>query len=374
MMTYRHGIDNLSSVDALLQGKRLGLITNPTGLSSDFRSDIEILHERYDLCRLYAPEHGVRGDKQAGAHVGDEVDEATGVPVISMFGHDGKMALDGIDCVLYDIQDVGLRFYTYIYVLEKAMRACAEAKIPLVVLDRADPLGLSVVRGTMIDSRFDSGVGGCGLPSRYGMTSAEFARYINGEYHIGCELYASPCMGLTRGMLFPDTGTPWVQPSPNIPTFDSAVCYEGTVYFEGTNVSEGRGTTRPFEMIGAPWMKNDVVAEALRAEHFPGVLIRPVYFTPTFSKYAGELCRGVQLHVTDPAAYDGFTVGLFLLQTIRELHPDDFRFLGEKTFFIDHLAGNDLIRRGLYDAEQKKRDAEALTLFERRTEKYHLYS
>ena len=372
---YRHGIDSGSVYAPLLRGKRLGLITNPTGLTSDFTPTIDLLHRDYRLTRLFAPEHGVRGDRQAGVPVADTVDDVTGVPVQTMFGANAAMDLTDIDAVVYDIQDIGLRFYTYIYVLADAMRCCAAGHVPLIVMDRADPLGPDTVRGTVLDARFSSGVGNYGLPTRYGLTVGEYARYLNGEYKLGCDLTVIPCEGLTRGMQFPDLGLPWVQQSPNMPTYETALAYEGTCLIEGTNVSEGRGTTKPFEMIGAPWLDNGALVRRMQSHGFRGVYFRTVFFEPVFGKYAGSLCRGIQLHVTEPQTFDGFSVGVALIRELRSLHTDEFAFPGKDgRYFFDLLFGNDLLRRDLYDDGAERVERERLARFCETAEKYRIYS
>ena len=285
----------------VLKGKRVGLITNPTGVDCQLKSTVDILFEapQVNLVALYGPEHGVRGDIPAGQKVENQVDAKTGLKVHSLYGKTRKPTpamLQDVDVLVYDIQDIGVRFFSYTYTMAAAMKACAQANIPFVVLDRYNPLGLLRVEGCLIDQRFDSEEGGVSLPARHAMTIGELARYINGEYHYGCDLVVVKCEGLQREMDYRDCNTPWIMPSPNCATYETIICYIGTVLFEGTNVSEGRGTVRPFELIGAPWLRNEEVVQEMERKALPGVRFRAAYFRPTFSKYQGQLCKGLQLH------------------------------------------------------------------------------
>ena len=370
-MNYLHGVDHIADLDGQLRGRRLGLITNPTGVTSGLVPTIEALRERYELVRLYAPEHGVRGALQAGAKVTNGVDPLSGLPVVSLFGeHEADFApFEGVDCVLFDIQDIGARFYTYLYTLSDAMKLCARAKVPLIVLDRYNPLGLSRAEGTLLREEFSSGVGRYELPARHAMTIGEFGRYVNAEKQIGCELQVLPCLGLSRRMDVRQVRVPWVMPSPNIPTWESALVYIGTCLFEGTNLSEGRGTTRPFELIGAPWLRADEVTARMNRLELPGARFRTACFTPTFSKHAGQLCAAVQVHVLDPDAFEPFRCGLTLLQTIRETH-DELELLP----FIDLLAGTDRLRAPDFEPERfLAEEAERIRRFEERIAPYRLY-
>ena len=370
-MAYKHGVERRDLLNRHLRG-RIGLITNPSGVDRDLRATVDLLNETSDLCALYAPEHGVRGDIQAGAHVGHDTDRKTGLPVYSTYGNKDENPADkyrGIDTLVFDIQDVGARFYTYMYTMTEAMEACAKLDKRVVVLDRYNPLGLCRMEGTLLDERFSSFVGKYTLASRYGMTIGEFARYANAEKGIGCDLTVIPCEGLDRRADFRTLSVPWVLPSPNLPTYESALVYIGTVLFEGTNVSEGRGTTRPFELIGAPFIDGDALVDTMRHMNLPGVKFRSACFTPTFSKFAGERCFGVQIHVTDADAYEPFRTGLLLLDTIRKTcEPFELRPM------IDLLLGTDALRRDGFDAEafiadeQKKVEA-----FRASVEKYFLY-
>lgn len=325
-----NGVENIDKYSYIFKGKRLGLITNPTGVDKNLKSTIDILHDNYDLVALFSPEHGVRGDIQAGIKVGDYIDEATGIPVYSLYGDKKKIPrelLDKIDLLVFDIQDVGARFYTYLYTLTYAMEACKECNKNIVVLDRINPLGGEIVQGNILQKGFESFIGKYSIPTRYGLTIGEFALYINAKFNINSDIDIIPCSGWNRDLYYDETDLVWIQPSPNMPTIDTAFVYTGTCVFEGTNVSEGRGTTRPFELIGAPWMDNKKIVNIMNSKNYEGVMFREAYFNPSFSKYSNELCKGIQIHVTDRTKCNPFEFGLDLLLQIKNLHNDKFEFL-----------------------------------------------
>ena len=385
-MSYLHGAERYDLLAKELSGKRLGLITNPSGVSQQLYATVDYLYDNSKLTALFSAEHGVRGDAQAGEKVDTYIDAKTSLPVYSMYGKQKTSlseALESVDCLVYDIQDVGLRFYTYIYTLAEAMTAAAAKGIPVVVLDRYDPLGLTRVEGTLLDDAFSSGVGKFSLPSRYGLTVGEFARYVNTEYYIGCDLRVIPCADLSREDDAFSLSLPWVLPSPNLPTIESTICYIGTVLFEGTDLSEGRGTTKPFELIGAPWLRADELVSHFNSKGIDGAILRPAYFTPSFSKHSGELCHGFQIHITDRKHFDPFSLGLYLVEYIRNTHPE-FSFRGESALtaeakdqklFIDLLLGTDEFRKGTLSADQLiSTHAQKVATFKKNSEKYWLYS
>ena len=350
------GIDNLASVHAILQGKRIGLMTNPTGVDHLFRSTIDILHETYGLSALFGCEHGVRGDAQAGSHVSSAPDPDTGVMVYSLFGGSFRMSdemLDAFDVFVYDMQDVGARFYTYLYSLSYAMEACARTGKTVIVLDRPNPLGCEAVQGTLLDETFHSFVGEYAIPTRYGLTPGEYALWVRNHLHLDLDLHVAPMLGYRRSMRYADTGLSFVPPSPNCATLHAADLYTGTCIFEGANISEGRGTVLPFEYIGAPYIDAARLEKRMNDLHLPGVMFRRAFFTPMFSKYAHEQCRGVQIHLTDPRVASPFAIGIHLMEAIRDLHPADFRYLGhpdQSVFSLDHLLGTQDFRLGRMDA------------------------
>lgn len=339
-----------------LKGKRIGLVTNMTGVDRALRSDIDLLAARRDvqLVALFGPEHGVRGDVQAGGHVDSSRDAATGLPVHSLYGEHREPTpemLRGIDLLLFDIQDVGARFYTYPYTLANVMRAARRDGIPVWVLDRPNPVGGLKVEGPVLEPAQSSFIGMFPIPVRHGMTIGELARLFNGEFGIGADLTVVPMRGWRRGDAEPGGAMPWVPPSPNMPTRDTALVYLGTALLEGTNVSEGRGTTRPFETIGAPFVDARRLADALNALELPGVRFRPTSFTPSFSKHEGKACGGVQVHVTDREAFLPFRTGLAVVKALHDLYPDAFRFQsdapGATPGFFDKLAGNTWLRQAI---------------------------
>ena len=328
----------------LLRGRRVGLVTNATGLDSELRSDVDrfAAHPDFTLVALFGPEHGVRGDVQAGDHVASARDAATGLPVHSLYGEHREPTpamLDGIDVLVFDIQDVGTRFYTYPYTLAGVMRAAKRAGIPVVVADRPDPLGGVRVEGPVLDPALASFVGQFPIPIRHGMTLGELATLFNTAFGIGADLHVVAMQGWRRGDEPLRGALPWVPPSPNMPTPDTALVYPGMGLLEGTNVSEGRGTTRPFETVGAPWVDAPALAARLNAMGLPGVRFRPTWFTPTFSKHAGQACAGVQLHVTDRNTFRPVRTGLAVLKALHDQHPKDFAFLSGEPPFFDRLAG-----------------------------------
>lgn len=360
----RNGADRDGILKKELRGQRVGLITNPTGVTKRFFSTADRLFEEGLLSCLFAPEHGVRGDRQAGEMVESYTDPASGLPVFSLYGgshHLSDEALEMIDTVVFDIQDVGARFYTYIYTLSYALEDCAAKGKRLVVLDRVNPLG-GTVEGSVLDPAFSSFVGRYPIATRHGLTVGEFARYINKREKLGAELTVIEVEGWERGCLFDGTDLSFIPPSPNLPTADSCLCYIGTCPLEGTNLSEGRGTTRPFELLGAPWLDGAALAREINAAGLPGVTLRPCCFTPTFSKHAGSLCSGVQLHVTDRGAFRPFETGLRILAFIREACPE-FELLPPDqngVYFIDRLFGDSFFSSGgtdigRYLAEQEIR-------------------
>ena len=377
--TVKSGIDRVELLYPLLQGKKVGLITNPTGMNKEFASTIDVLYGMGVLACLFSPEHGVRGEHQAGAKVSFYTDEKTGVPVHSTYGgsvHIPREVLDSLDLLVYDIQDVGARYYTYVYTLSYAMEDCAAAGKPLVILDRVNPVGGNM-EGTILERPFSSFVGRYPIPSRYGLTVGEFARYINETESIGCDLTVIPLEGWTRDTFFDETDLPWVAPSPNIPTVESAFAYLCTCLFEGTNLSEGRGTTHPFEWIGAPWLKAAELAESFNAKNLPGVKLRECHFTPTFSKHKDTLCHGVQVHITDRRVFRPFETGLRLLWEIKRTHKE-FAFLqpwkeGEPAF-IDLLLGTDALRQEGFDLPAfLKQQEDKVKIFETAVKPYLLY-
>jgi uncharacterized protein YbbC (DUF1343 family) len=353
-VTVRNGVEVLlENPSEFIGDAKVGLITNPTGVTLGLYSTLDAFHEHpgIDLTAVFGPEHGARGDVQDALPVESRVDEATGLPVYSLYGEVRRPTaemLEGVDLLVFDIQDVGARFYTYVSTLTHALEAAEEHGRGIVVLDRPNPINGIAVGGNIPEPGFESFVGLHRVPIRHGLTIGEFALMANEG--IGAELRVVPMEGWSRGMWFDETGLPWVQPSPNIPTIETATVYPGTCLFEGVNVSEGRGTTRPFECIGAPWIDARGWSLALNVLGLDGVVFRPCHFTPTFDKYRGELCGGVQLHVTDWDAFRPVEAGLHMLATCIDLWPEELRWrttAESERLHFDLLAGTDKIRNAL---------------------------
>jgi uncharacterized protein YbbC (DUF1343 family) len=365
-------------------GKRVGLITNHTGVDRAFRGAIDLLHasDRLDLVALFGPEHGVRGDAQAGDHVGESIDQRTGLPAYSLYGDTrwptGDM-LDGLDALVFDIQDAGVRFYTYLSTMIHVQEAAASNGIAFVVLDRPNPINGNRIEGNLVDADFQSFVGCHPIPIRHGMTFGELARMFAAERGWP-EPLVMAMQGWRRAQWFDETGLPWVAPSPNLPTLDAAMLYPGTCLIEGTNLSEGRGTTRPFELVGAPWVDPFALAAELDRRHLPGVAFRPTWFTPMFSKHANASCGGVQVHIIDRDAMQAVAVGMHLLEALRKLHPGIFEWRQNVPgrYFIDLLLGSDQPRQRLDAGELVKlvlADWEDdIRAFEARRQPFLLYS
>ncbi len=343
----------------LIEGKRVGLITNPTGVDQNLNSIVDRLHNDpdVDLTTLYGPEHGVRGDAQAGEYVEYYIDEQTGLPVYSLYGETRKPTpemLENVDVLLFDIQDVGARFYTYIYTMAYAMQAAQENGKEFIVLDRPNPLGGYEVGGPVLDPAYASFVGNYPIPLRHGLTVGELANLFNEEFEIGADLTVVGMDGWERGMYYDDTNLEFVLPSPNMPTLNTALVYPGSALIEGTNVSEGRGTTKPFELIGAPFINSTEFAQAMNDLKLPGVIFRAASFTPTFSKHSGTLSHGVQIHVMDKEAYQPVVTGLHIVKMIHDMYPEDFSFRAVNSdgiSFFDNLIGNGWVREAIENGE-----------------------
>lgn len=341
---------------ALLTGKRVGLITNPTGVTVKLESAIDLMARARDfkLAALFGPEHGVRGDAQAGAAVADRVDARTGLSAYSLYGTTRKPTsamLAGLDVLVFDIQDIGARFYTYPWTLALVMQAAREAGIGVIVADRPNPIGGIRVEGPVLYPALASFVGAYPIPIRHGMTLGELALMMNTDFGIGCDLNVVKCTNWRRTDDGTKTGLPWVPPSPNMPTIDTAFLYPGTCLIEGTNLSEGRGTTRPFELIGAPFIDAPALADRLNKRNLPGANFRPAWFTPSFSKFQGQLCAGVQVHIADRAALAPVDAGIAILLDVACHHGKDFSFLPGDPPFFDKLAGVSWLREAILAGE-----------------------
>ncbi|MCG5055623.1 MAG: DUF1343 domain-containing protein [Myxococcales bacterium] len=370
---------------ALCRGRRVGLLCHPASVAGDLTHALDrLIQLGIRPVRLFGPEHGIRGEAQDMIGVDAGRDPRTGLPEISLYGDTfaslvpSQTSLCDLDVLLIDLQDVGSRYYTFIWTMALAMKAAAEAKVMVVVLDRPNPLGGEAIEGG--DVAIESFVGLGSIPVRHGLTPGEVARLIKAGLPWGAsrfglpldlELEVVPLRGWRRTMAFEETGLPWVLPSPNMPTVDTAFVYPGLCLLEGTNLSEGRGCTRPFEIFGAPFVDGHALAEALAGDGLPGVRFRPLTFRPTFHKHAGLPCGGVQVHVSDRAAFRPYLTGVAILRQLRRLCGEAFSWRTEPYEFvadhpaIDLLTGSAAVREGvdagasLGDLEQTWRAAEA---------------
>jgi uncharacterized protein YbbC (DUF1343 family) len=354
---------------ALCQGRRVGVLCNPASVTSELVHVVDrLIAAGIRPRRLFGPEHGVRGEAQDMIGVEEERDRRTGIPVSSLYGDSiGSLtptppALAEIDVLLVDLQDIGSRYYTYVWTMALAMQAAAKAGVQVVVLDRPNPIGGVDIEGGAVDAGYESFVGLGSIPVRHGLTIGEIARLVQAGLPWGGPRFAAPLdvdlevvpvRGWRRRELFGATGLPWVLPSPNMPTIDTAIVYPGLCLIEGTNVSEGRGSTRPFEIIGAPFVDGYRLAERLGAHDLPGVRFRPLSFRPTFHKHAGKSCGGVQLHVTDRMTFRPYRTGVALLRELWALGDGSFAWRTEPYEFvsdrlaIDLLTGGDAVRLGI---------------------------
>lgn len=357
-MTVHPGLEVLLDDPQPILGRKIGLVTNQSAVTSDLRHAVRLLHagRGWKLTALFGPEHGLWGEAQDMAHVAHSTDPLTGLDVYSLYGASHEQlsppeeVLKTLDALVIDLQDIGSRYYTFIYTMALCMRAAAPLGVRVIVLDRPNPIDGIHLEGNIREERYSSFVGMFPLPTRHGMTAGELARYFNARFNLGCDLVVIPMKGWSRTMWWGDTGLPWIIPSPNMPTVFTAAVYPGMCLVEGTNLSEGRGTTHPFELFGAPWLEPFRFADALNALELPGARFRPHYFLPTFQKHAGKVCGGVELHVTDRSVFEPYRTGLHCVKVARLMDPDKFDWRREPYEFvsdrlaIDLLAGTDHYR------------------------------
>jgi uncharacterized protein YbbC (DUF1343 family) len=360
-MAVQPGLEVLLEDPKPILGRKIGLVTNQSATTSDLRHAVRLLHSGrgWELTHLFGPEHGIWGEAQDMAHVKDSVDPMTGLPVHSLYGESEKdlvprqELLKDLDALVIDLQDIGSRYYTFIYTMALCMRAAASAGVTVIVLDRPNPIDGIHLEGNIREEKYSSFVGMFPLPTRHGMTAGELARFFNKTFDLGCDLVVVPMRGWDRRMWWGDTGLPWVIPSPNMPTVYTAAVYPGMCLIEGTNLSEGRGTTHPFEFFGAPWLDPFKLAEQLNRLALPGVRFRPHYFMPMFQKHERKVCGGVELHVTDRAAFEPYRTGLYCVKVTREMEPEKFDWRREEYEYvtdrlaIDLLAGTSVYREAL---------------------------
>ena len=384
------GIEKLCEQRAdLIKGRKVGLVCNQASVDHELRHSADVLKsvEGSKLTTLFGPQHGIRGDVQDNMiETPHTLDPETGLPVYSLYSETREPTeemLRDVDVLVCDLQDVGCRIYTFVYTIANCMRVASRLGKLVVVCDRPNPIGGVAVEGNVLESGFESFVGQFRLPTRHGMTAGELSKMFNEHWGIGCDLEIVKMDGWSRELWFDETDAPWVLPSPNMPTLDSATVFPGTVHLEGTQVSEGRGTTRPFELVGAPYVEASEFARRLEAIGLPGVRFRPNNFLPTFQKHAGATCGGVQIHVLERLELRPVITGLAVVKTCFELYGEDFRwkeppyeYVFDKNPF-DVISGTDRLRisieRGdsLEDLERSWR--QGLSEFEGTRRKYLLY-
>jgi uncharacterized protein YbbC (DUF1343 family) len=354
------GIENLckARVD-LITGVRVGLVCNQASVDRSLNHSADVLRglEGVNLTALFGPQHGIRGDVQDNmVETPHTTDAETGLPVYSLYSETREPTeemLGDVDVLVCDLQDIGCRIYTFIYTIANCMRAARKFGKRVIVCDRPNPIGGISVEGNLLETEFASFVGQFPLPTRHGMTAGELSRMFNEQWDIGCDLEVVPMEGWSRELWFDETGLPWVLPSPNIPTLDSATVFPGTVHLEGTQMSEGRGTTRPFELVGAPYVEPAVFARRLEALRLPGVKFRPTNFLPTFQKHSGVTCGGVQIHILNREEFKPVKTGVAVVKVGFDLYGEDFRwkqppyeYVFDKNPF-DVISGSDSLRKAI---------------------------
>lgn len=377
------GIDRIGAYPELFQGKRLGMVTSVSGVTGDGRAGYVAFHEKYPLSCLFSPEHGLHAQFGNGEDVHEQpIDPQTGAAVVSLFGSwqakpIPEAWLNRLDGIVYDIQDLGTRFYTFIATMIQVMRSCAGSGKEFIILDRPALLGGEIVEGGVLEERYKSFIGPYPLPTRYGLTVGELARMVNEEEKLNCRLSVIPCEGWQRRQMFPEFGNPWVNPSGAIRDFETALLYPGMCVFEGTSLSEGRGTGRPFRLVGAPFIDGELLCREMTALALPGVRFEPVRFCPTASKYQHQECQGVSLKVEDFESFRTIKTGISLLYKILELWPGQVEFppaaWSDKPH-ISLLTGCGAFEGTLPPREEPLKNWEAdCGTFRKRKEKYHIY-
>jgi uncharacterized protein YbbC (DUF1343 family) len=371
----------LADIPARLKGKRVGLITNASAVNRAKVPDIDLIaqHKDLKLTALFAPEHGIRGTAPAGEKITDTVDEKTGAPVYSLYGAEDRGPSDdmlkNVDVLVYDLLEVGGRTWTYVSTMALSMQAAKKKGIPFVVLDRPNPIGGEIVEGALVEPKFTSFVGMYPIPARHGMTVGELAKLFNEKHGIGSDLIIIKAQNWKRSEWFDDGGLPWTNPSPNLRSLAALTNYPGSVYFEGTSVAEGRGTDRPFEQVGAPWLKAADIVRVMNAKNLPGIRFEAVTLTiePNARKYGGQTVPGIRYVITDRNAYRPVRTTLLLIDEIRRQNPQDFAW---RAGSIDRLTGSDKVRAaidgGTLDALLAQWDKEAEE-FKTSSKAFYLY-
>lgn len=381
-MIMQLGIENVSEYKKIIEEKRIGLVTNFTGLNSKFIPSSKILNEFGTVVKLFTPEHGLHGVAAAGEHVDSYYDEDLKLEVISLYGEHRAPTiseLKDIDVIVFDIQDIGIRYYTYIYTLLNVMKVAEKCELPVLVMDRPLPLGREDPLGDVLTSDYFSFVGLLPLPNRYGMTIGELASWIKDYQCPNLRLFVSPLRDWNSNKNIIENGLPWVSPSPNLPTFNSLKLYLGLCLLEGTNVSEGRGTVRPFEQFGAPWINNEELAKYLNdfSDQNSSLSFQPVWFEPLTSKFKGKVCQGIQIHIRNNE-FNSMKLGYNILKALMKLYPNKFTYdlvspsIGTDHRFMEYLAGKTIRTENDLD-KILSRLSDSNTAFKEETKKYFLY-
>jgi uncharacterized protein YbbC (DUF1343 family) len=391
MFPIQTGLENfLDSPPRWVLGNRIGLLCNPASVDRNFSHAGELIRRKFPdrLKALYSPQHGFFAEKQDNMiESNDMVHPSSKIPVFSLYGRTRipeKTMLDPIDILIIDLQDVGTRVYTFIYTVSYCLEAAKKYGKKVVILDRPNPVTGCMTEGNLLTLECASFVGRYPIPMRHGLTIGELSLLINHDYHIGADLEVIPMQGWKRKMFFQDTGLPWISPSPNLPSPVSAMVYPGQVLWEGTNVSEGRGTTLPFEIFGAPFMNPELLLSTLDKNKLPGIILRPVVFEPTSNKWKGSACKGLQIHVTNPYEFMPYITTLRLLQAVISHHGDRFQWKRPPYEYeferqpIDLIIGDQTIRRrieNLDDIDQiEKSWLEDLKTFTEASQRFYLYT
>ncbi len=361
----------LSEKPYSLKNLRVGLICNQASVNHQFRHAADLFQENSEinLLKLFGPQHGIRGDVQDNmVETSHTIDQTTGLPIYSLYSETREPTeemLSGLDALVFDLQDVGCRVYTFIYTMANSMIACAKYGKKMFVLDRPNPIGGIAVEGNTLEPGHESFVGQYPIPMRHGLTVGELAKLFNREFGINCELEIVSMDGWERENFYDETDAPWVMPSPNMPSVDTTVVFPATVFFEGTQVSEGRGTTRPFEIVGAPYIDAKQYADALDSLKLAGVVFRPINFLPTFQKHMSKTCGGVFVHISDREVFEPVITGLAMIKTIFDLYPNDFKWKNPPYEYVfdrnpfDVIAGTENIRNMI----ENGKSAEEIKLF-----------
>ncbi len=368
--------------------KRLGLLANPASLDRSFTHGAKIIQRLFPgrLTALFSPQHGFYADKQDNMiESGHGIEPKLGIPIYSLYSETRipkQEMFDQIDTLIIDIQDVGTRVYTFIYTISYCLEVAGRMGIPVIILDRPNPIGGRLLEGNVLEQAYSSFVGRFPIPMRHAMTVGEISLFFNQEFNLGCDLRVIPMEGWKRGMLWHDTGLAWIPPSPNLPTPLSCMVYPGQVIFEGTNISEGRGTTLPFEQFGAPFLDIERIMEKA-GDRISGAVLRKIHFEPTSGKWSNLACKGFHIHVTDPEAFRPYFTSILILQIIMEIHPDEFRLKEPPYEYeyrrtpLDLILGSRRLREKIQDLEPveglENQWVDELADFSERSGRYYLY-